>query len=228
MEHCGDSFLIHSNGAREIWQKQSMDINQRGRFWTTLCQFCAIQFKRVYLCPAVFVLSKWQPAMTNWSQHGYSKKVCCTQTIFSPSFLLYPGPPTDPLREFCHVHTWSCSLARKQQVTVNCILLFFQDISEFDSSKCMYPFSNPSNSSEVPGGKGSQHFSCMYSRCADVGQESVSLQELCHTAVLHVEQVSLSGELQGIAKNVVQQKNWKLSYIHTLRWWNCVTCVICM
>lgn len=197
----------------------------RGADFGLHSQFCAIQFKRVFLCLTGFVLSKWQPAMTNWSQHGYSKKVCCTQTIFSPSFLLYPGPPTDPLRESCHVHTWSCSFARKQQATVNCILLFFQDISEFDSSKCMYPFSNPSNSSEVPGGKGSQHFSCVDSSCADVGQESVSLQELCHTAVLHVEQVSLSGELQGIAKNEVQQKSWKLSYIHTLRWWSCVTCV---
>jgi hypothetical protein len=117
------------------------------------------------------------------------------------------GPQQTHLESFAMCHTWSCLFARKQQVTVNCILLFFQDISEFDSSKCMYPFSNPSNSSEVPAGKGSQHFSCMYSSCAGVGQESVSLQELCHTAVLHVEQVSLSGELQGIAKNEVQQKS---------------------
>jgi hypothetical protein len=71
----------------------------------------------------------------------------------------------------------------------------------------MYLFSNPSNSSEVPGGKGSQHFPRMCSSCADVGQESISLQELCPTAVLHVEQVSLLGELQGIAKNEVQQKS---------------------
>jgi hypothetical protein len=64
------------------------------------------------------------------------------------------GPQQTHLESFAMCHTWSCLFARKQQVTVNCILLFFQDISEFDSSKCMYPFPNPSNSSEVPAGTG--------------------------------------------------------------------------